>query len=172
VIAASPREGDVFLVRVDAGRRAVGQVVGTYKRQALFMAVYGRLLHSSEDEIHMSLESPLDFLALSFDAKIAVGDWPIVGRHPIPDHVVLPAFKEAIDTPENIYVVDASGSKRRPATPDESLRLRNRTIVAPAVLEHAIRARHGLEPWREEFDALVPDLEMTTPRLFDLGLSH
>jgi hypothetical protein len=65
VIAASPREGDVFLVRVDAGRRAVGQVVGTYKRQALFMAVYGRLLHSSEDEIHMSLESPLDFLALS-----------------------------------------------------------------------------------------------------------
>jgi hypothetical protein len=131
------------------------------------MAIYSRLLHSGQDEVDRSLESPLDLLALAFDAKIAVGHWPVVGRRPIPNHVVLPAYKEAIDTPENIHVVDASGSKRRRATPDEVARLRHRSIVSPAWLELAVKARHGLELWREEFDALLPDREMTTRELFD-----
>jgi hypothetical protein len=109
------------------------------------------------------------FLGLSVDALIARGQWRITGNAPVRSDVLLPAFKVAVATPDNIMVVDHTGTRRRPASAREIELLRNRTIVAPIRLEKALRAKHGLEPWLDTYVELVPDALRASSRLFPPG---
>jgi hypothetical protein len=77
----------------------------------------------------------------------------------------MPAFKEM--TTRGYEIVDYSGSRRRRARQGEWRRVPNRVLVSPALLEHAIRARHGIELWLPEFDELRPRPDTTGNELFD-----
>jgi len=61
---------------------------------------------------------------------------------------------------------DYSGTRGRLATDAEADFLDYRTIVAPVILERALRASLGLEPWHQEFDELKPDWVITTSAFF------
>ena len=52
--------------------------------------------------------------------------------------------------------MDYSGRRRRPAQAVEAELLPNRKVVAPVRLEKALRAKHGLEPWTEDYSDLAP----------------
>jgi Immunity protein 26 len=162
------RVGDVFSVPLDDERVGSGQIVATYGKDAYFFALFERAYARDEQlDLEQAVRAPVALLALSFDAKIAVGDWVVVGNQPVADDVPLPAFKEMVGGPDRVDVVDFSGERRRRAQGEEAEWLPNRTIVAPALLEKALRAKHGLEPWNDAYAALEPSPLATTARLFD-----
>jgi Immunity protein 26 len=163
------RVGDVFTVPLDDSRVGLGQVVARYvHRGHFYLALFepgfpvGELPSASE-----VTALPIAFLALSMDAKVHAGHWVVVGNAPLPERLPLPAFKEAVGSPQRVDVVDYSGKRRRPARGSEAEWLPNRTIVAPVRLEKALKARHGLEPWSDAYAALEPSEAATSARLFD-----
>jgi hypothetical protein len=161
------RVGDVFSVPLDERRFGLGQVVALYGEDAYFFALFEPAFARSEPlDLEQALQSSVAFLGLSLDARIAAGQWTILGHHPVPNDVPLPAFKEMVGGPERVDVVDFSGNRRRPASREEAAWLPNRKIVAPVRLERALKAKHGLEPWKEEYGSLEPSPVGTTARFF------
>jgi hypothetical protein len=159
------RVGDVFLLPLDESQCQIGQVVGTYL-SAFYLAVFDRLTEPSAPSVDEALRSGVILLALALDAKLSLGHWPIVTNRPVPDDVKLPAYKVAIGSPDEIYVEDFTGTRRRLATPQEVNLLRHRSVTAPIRLEKAARARLGLETWRDDYQDLIPDEAQTTDALF------
>ncbi|PZF81777.1 Imm26 family immunity protein [Jiangella anatolica] len=160
--------GDVFTIPLDDDRVGLGQVVGTYRVAALYLAVFDRSLPRDVAPAVAigSAHGPLLFLALSFDAKIYAGHWTVIGRAPVDDSIELPAYKEMVAVPPAYEVVDARGVRRRPATDVEAASLPNRAIVAPVRVEKALRAHVGLEPWHEAYAELRPDPLTSERRIF------
>ena len=161
------RVGDVFTVPLDEQRHGFGQVVATYKKHGHYFAIFDKAYTTSWEPVPGDIAvDRIALLALSFDAKIHVGDWKIVGNAPVVDNLPLPAYKVAIGTPDEVYVEDYSGQRQRRATRSEVDLLPYRTFVAPVRLENAFRALHGLAAWVAAFDGLVPNELTTTKRLF------
>lgn len=162
------RVGDVFSVPLDDRSFGVGQVVATFGKNAYFLALFAPAFAREERlDLEQALGSPVALLALSLDAKIAAGDWVVLGNEPVAHDLPLPAYKEMVGGPERVDVVDFSGERRRRAQGDEAERLPNRKIVAPVRLEKALKAKHGLEPWNDAYRALEPSPLATTARMFD-----
>jgi len=157
-VAQRPQVGDVFTIACDERHVGVGQVVAKYGNDAYFFAVFEKVLNAKEVQecLYEALESDIRFLALSLDAKIYVGDWPIIGSADVRADLPLPAYQEAVESGDHVDVVDYSGTRRRRASRHEVKQLDTRKIVAPVRLERALRADLGLEPWVAAFDALRP----------------
>ncbi|WP_229660703.1 hypothetical protein [Marmoricola endophyticus] len=113
-----------------------------------------------------ALSAPLLFLALSLDAKVHAGHWSVVSHAEVRASIPLPAYKEVVSSPENVEVVDFSGTRRRSATRLEAAALRERKVVAPVRLERAFRASLGLEPWIDAFDDLLVRGQVTSSDIF------
>jgi hypothetical protein len=159
--------GDVFTIPVDDARQGVGQIVGTYGKDAYYFAVYDCVAPERNSvDVNEALRARVLFLALSVDAKLAAGHWTVIDHREVPDVIRLPAYKEAVGGPGRVDVVDYSGKQRRLASESEAELLPNRKVVAPVRLERALRAKHGLEPWVEAYSELAPEESMTTERLF------
>lgn len=159
--------GDVFTVPIDDRRSGVGQVVGTYGKDAYFFAIFDVVLTAgNEYELDAAVKSRVLFLALSMDAKLAAGHWTVVGRQPVSPHVKMPAFKESVGSPGSYEVVNHDGTLRRPATSADVELVPNRKVIAPVRLEKALRAKHGIGAWLEAYTDLAPDELATSQRLF------
>lgn len=160
--------GDVFSVPIDGDRIGLGQAVARFF-DAHYLAVYDLILPADKeiDLIATLRGAAVLFLGLSSDAKIYVGDWRILGHLPVPDSVVLPAYKLCAGLDVVVTkVVDYSGTRERIATADEASILSNRTMVSPVRFEKALKARCGLVMWEEHFADLYPRPEATTARMF------
>jgi hypothetical protein len=159
--------GDVFSVPLDDRRFGLGQVVATYGKDAYFFARFASAFARDEQlDPEQAVRAPVALLALSLDAKIAAGDWVVLGNQLVAGDMPLPAFKEMVGGPDRVDVVDFSGERRRRAQGEEASWLPNRKIVAPVRPEKALKAKHSLEPWNDAYAALEPSLA-TTARLFD-----
>jgi hypothetical protein len=159
--------GDVFRVLLDVDQVAFGQVVGKYGKDAYYFAFFERI-YSLADQPALSdvVKDRIVLLALSLDARIATGYWETVGHESLPAELPLPAYKEAVGSPDRVDVVDYTGERRRPAVGREVELLPNRKIVAPIRVEKALRALHRLEPWNAAYDELRPAEATTTRRWF------
>ena len=158
--------GDVFQVPLNEQLTAYGQVVGTY-----LTAYYYAFFESTsapEDVVlpEAVVKSEVTLLGLSLDAALFHERWRIIGNAPVSPAVHLPAYKVVVGTPNNVVIEDYSAKRTRPATQREMESLTHRTIVSSAVLENALRATHGLEPWIEAFDHLKPNEERAAVRFF------
>ncbi|QIG39396.1 hypothetical protein G5T42_07790 [Microbacterium sp. 4R-513] len=160
--------GDVFIVPVGDGRAGVGQVVANYRSSALYFAILEDLVpvDATEAQAVKATGSPVVLLALSLDAKLHVGDWVTVGNAPVAAGMPLPAYKELVAVPDQFDVVDYSGNRRRRATPAEVELLSNRRVLAPILVEEALRALIGVGTWLDIFDDLRPHAGLTTADLF------
>jgi hypothetical protein len=137
-------------------RVAFGQVVAE-ARASLYFALFERAYdRRTAPGARTVVNDAIAFVALSFDGKLRVGDWEIVGNEPVSVEIALPAYKRSVGSPDRFEVVDFSGQRRRAASTDEAETLPYRTVVSPAVLEDALRAHHGLAPWDELYDELRP----------------
>jgi hypothetical protein len=152
--------GDVFTVPVDGSRVSVGQVVGKYQHDAYYVVVYDLLAMAGDEPLAVAeaveVAGPL-LVALTFDAKVMVGDWQVIANVDVPSSVTLPAYREMVGPSGRVDVVDYSGIRRRPASSDEAAALPNRQVVAPVRVEKAVRALHGSGTWNEAYDQLKAD---------------
>jgi hypothetical protein len=147
--------GEVFAVPVDDARQALGQVVGEYMSGAFHVVIFDGLFdRSSPPAPDQVIDSPVSLVALSLDAKLLNGDWPVIGRESVDREPPLPLYKEEV--PGGTEVVDWTGTRRRRAAIGEADQFGYREVVSPALLELAVKAKHGLADWHEAFDALMP----------------
>ncbi|WP_279304113.1 Imm26 family immunity protein [Microbacterium testaceum] len=163
-----PNEGEVFLVPLGDGRSVAGQVLAKFRRVNYFLATFDVVLEG--DAVFPSLQqlttAPVSLLCLSLDAKLRNGDWPVIGRSPVSVIDSLPAFKVAVNEPWNFQIEDYSGTRTRPASPEDERLYPFRTVVAPIRLERAAQALEGLREWDREWDELLPDPETSWIRAF------
>lgn len=153
-----PKVGDVFAIPVGDGRFGFTQVVATYGGDGYYFAVFGVSTDGEGlmEQVDEALAGPLQFLALSLDAKVHAGHWEFLCHAAVPENLPLPAYKESVSSHDHVDVVDYSGTRRRRATRDEATWMPNRKVVAPVRLERALRASLGLEPWIAAYDELRP----------------
>lgn len=100
------------------------------------------------------------------DALLYHGDWPIVASTPAASDIPLPAYRVAVGSPPTMMVEDYSGERIRPATTAESESLPFRTVVAPVILEHALRAHCGMRPWDTRYDDILFDKVVSSATIF------
>lgn len=111
-----PQIGDVFMIPTGDGRVGIGQVVARYGKDGLYLAVFGSVVAAAEvlTRLPATMSTPIQFLALSLEARFHAGHWPIVARLPVPADVPLPAYKETVESAGRVVVevVDYSGARR------------------------------------------------------------
>lgn len=148
--------GDIFTVPLDDGEVALGQVIGKYTK-ALYVIVFDLVASSkSVQTLHFSdVTAATPLLArMTFDARFRPGMWQIVGNSVPDQRRFLPAFSHGSEDYDGVHVTNFEGSRMRRATADEARRVPHLTIDSPMVLEKALRAHHGLEPWLPVYDDL------------------
>ncbi len=157
------RVGDVFLLPIEGSRMGIGQVAGD-RQGELYFVIYDVVHETAEVEPASVLrETPL-FAALSMDAKIYHGDWPIIGN--VPENLARipqPVFK--VDQGGQTFLESRDRSVYRPASSAEAETLRLRTVVAPIRLEKALKAYNGVGEWTEIYDDLRAGYALQSSRL-------
>jgi hypothetical protein len=148
--------GDIFTVPLDDGQVALGQVIGKYTK-ALYVIIFdlvasGRSVQTLNFS-DVTAATPL-LARMTFDARFRPGMWQIVGNSVPDQRRFLPAFGHGSEDYDGVHVTNFEGSKMRRATADEARRVPHLTIDSPMVLEKALRAHHGLEPWLPVYDDL------------------
>ncbi|ALX03485.1 hypothetical protein AERYTH_01630 [Aeromicrobium erythreum] len=161
-------EGTVFSVPLGDGRTAIGQIATMKSKKILYLVLFEQMVADDEVETdwQSAIQSPIVIAGSSLDARLYHGYWTILGVADVPDPLHLPASKVAIGMPPTVYVTDYCETRRRPATANEAEILPNITTVSPMRLEKAFKALHGLEPWLEVYDPLLPANIITESMVF------
>lgn len=155
--------GDVFLVPLDDENGALGQLVSDYKGE-LYVAIFGQKIATQDLDPRRVIGQEPIFLALTLDAKLFHGDWPIVGN--VQENLAdfpQPAFK--VRQSGVAYIESRDRSVSRPAAPAEAEILRYRSVSSPAVIEKAVQAHFGIGDWTPHYDEFPADYAYQSARL-------
>ncbi|PJI38590.1 MAG: hypothetical protein CTR54_21185 [Rhizobium sp.] len=142
--------GDVFLVPLDGKGWALGQLVSAWNHE-LYVAVFGHKVETRDVNPHCVVDQEPVFLALTLDAKLFHGDWPILGN--VRENLASfpqPAFK--VRRSGVLHIESRDRTVSRPASPAEAEILRYRSVSSPAVIEKAIQAHFGIGEWSPHYD--------------------
>jgi hypothetical protein len=157
-----PAVGDVFLVPLDGDRYGIGQIAGDWKGE-LYVVIYDKVVSHEASSADVEMGELL-FAALTLDAKLHHGDWPVIGNRR--DNIAAlpqPWFKVTMDGAPHTEARDRSVLRR--STPNEEATLKLRTVVAPVRIENALKALHGLGEWNPRFDELRADYALESSKI-------
>jgi Immunity protein 26 len=155
--------GDVFLIPLDDAGFGVGQVAGNWQGE-LYLIIYEATSATQNVALDEIMSKPPWLAALSLDAKLWNGDWPIIGNvQENLDGVPQPVFK--VNQDEQVFLESRDRSISRPATAQEEQILRLRNVVAPIRLENALKARHGIGSWNPRYDELLAEYATVSSKL-------
>lgn len=151
------REGDVFAIPLSDDRVTVGQSVCHDGAGIHFLAAFGGSFESMTDiDIDAAIAESIVFLALSADALVYHGRWPVIGTRPVQDDLPFPAYK--VGTLDGVLLMDYRGERSRNATSAEAAEFPYSVTVAPIRLQRALQALHGLAEWDPSYEELRPRL--------------
>jgi hypothetical protein len=155
--------GDVFLIPLDGKSWALGQLVSAWNDE-LYVAIFDRKVATQDvDPNSVNGEEPV-FLALTLDAKLFHGDWPILGN--VQENLTSfpqPAFK--VRQSGVVHIESRDRSVSRPAAPAEAEILRYRNVSSPAVVGEAVQGHFGICDWNPHFDKFHADYADQSGRL-------
>lgn len=155
--------GDVFLVPLNGKSWALGQLVSAWNEE-LYVAIYGQKFETQQVDPRSVIGLEPALLALTLDAKLFHGDWPIIGNvQENLSSLPQPAFKVRQSGIVHIEARDRSMS--RPASPSEAEILRYRSVSSPAVIEEAVQGYFGVCEWNPHFDKIRADYAYESSRL-------
>ncbi len=157
------RLGNVFLLPIDERRFGIGQIAGDWKGE-LYFVIYDAVHRTSEVDPSSVIGARPLFAALSLDAKIHHGDWPVIGNiteglSQLPQ----PVFKVSVGN--EMFLESRDRSEFRPASTKEAEALRFRTVVAPVRLEKALKAHHGIGEWDAAYNELLAEYAYESAKL-------
>lgn len=160
--------GDIVCIPIDDERVGYAQIVAAEPYTYYFAAFERAYPRSNPPDIDDLVTDRVALLGIIMTTRIKSGDWPIVGNATVTDKVIFPAYKEAAGSPHCINVVDYTCRRSRRATDAEAERLPYRATCSPMVLQHAMQAKHGVVPWEEFYDQILPiDQSMSSEHFFD-----
>lgn len=150
--------GDVFTIPLGNGEFGFGHVVTDYNKGSggFMMAVYDLKLKDTNLLVFNHLEeSNLLLLGFTFDAKIYHNDWQIIGNFTENiGSIKMPYFRLGLPS-DNAQIVNYKGEIL--CTIDDSTfeKLRYKSEVAPIRYENALKARYGIQEWKDDYDKLL-----------------
>jgi hypothetical protein len=148
------RVGDVFIIPIEDTRYGIGQIAGASMSE-LYLVIYDKVVEA--DVTPNALDgASVKFAALSLDAKLYYGDWPVIGNR-LDNIATIPQPWFKVKQNGSTYVEARDRSVFRPATALEERALRLRSVVAPIRLEKALKAQHGLGEWNSSYDELTAE---------------
>ncbi|MFJ9461665.1 Imm26 family immunity protein [Kitasatospora sp. NPDC101447] len=150
------RQSDVFLIPVADGAFALGRVVVKARGGNVLVAIYSELAESLEGAVELGrlpASRPV-FLVEAMDLRIKDGTWRVVGNWTPPTELPTPVYKTQFEPGGDFFEQMIDGSVGRRLTADEATRLKTQKSFSPALVEKAIRAFRGIEPWLSVFDEL------------------
>lgn len=157
------KAGDVFLVPLDGNSWALGQLVSAWNEE-LYVAIFGQRLETRNVDPNSVVDQRPVFLALTLDAKLFHGDWPILGNAQANlSALPQPAFK--VRQSGVVYIESRDRTVSRPAAPAEAEILHYRSVSSPAVIEKAVQAHFGIGDWSPHYDEFPADYAYQTARL-------
>jgi hypothetical protein len=144
--------GDVFLIPLAENRFGIGQVSASWEGE-LYIVIFETVYTSTQVNADEILGKRPILAALSLDALIWNGQWPIIGS--ITSNLSdLPHPTYKVNEGHIVFVESRDRLTSRPATSEEERILKFRTVVAPIRLENALKAYHGIGEWQPRFDEL------------------
>lgn len=155
--------GDVFLVPLDGQNWALGQIVSAWNDE-LYVAIFSQKFEVRSVNPDSVLTQEVALLALTLDAKLFLGDWPIIGNvqgnlSSFPQ----PAYK--VRQSGVVYIESRDRTFSRPALPAESEQLRYRSVSYPAIIEEAVQGYFGVMEWNPHFDKFRPGYASESAKL-------
>lgn len=158
--------GDVFLIPLDGQCWACGQLINSWNDE-LYIAVFNQKARAEKPDLHLLIEQQPVFLALTLDAKLWHGDWPIIGN--LQENLAgfpEPAFK--VRQSGTVHIESRDRTVSRHASPSEAAILRYRSVSSPALIESAARAHFGFSEWSPHYDDLLADYAHQSARLLNI----
>ncbi|MFI6907880.1 hypothetical protein ACIBKY_41910 [Nonomuraea sp. NPDC050394] len=149
------REGDLLQIPIIHDRAATGQVVKTLQGNIIlgvFDSPHG--MREAVDVAELDLDIPI-FLAETMDSAIETGTWRIVGSRSVSPNIIIPVYKVPVGLQGDYYLQDVYGNIGQRLSPNEARLLKHPRSYSPALIEGAIRAFYGHEPWLPLYDEIA-----------------
>ncbi|MFC5820951.1 hypothetical protein [Nonomuraea harbinensis] len=89
------------------------------------------------------------------DQQIKDGSWVVLGSRPISPQIRIPQYKTLAGPHGDYHIQDLQGNIGRRLSLKEAQLLRPHKSFSPALVEKALSAFHGLEPWMPIFDEMT-----------------
>jgi len=140
-------EGLVFSLPLLSGEFGFGQLIARQDPIFYMVAYDVRSESPTIDEERLRLARPV-LMGNFFDVLIRKGRWEAVRRSPVP---AVPFPCSVIQIGSKFYVESWDRERRREATPLDIAVLRPRANHGPIILENALKAYFGLDPWKITF---------------------
>ena len=157
--------GDVVSFQVGPTKVGLGHVRGKFQFWD-FIAAFGPL-DSVPSDLNAAVNQTARFEMLTDDRLVAEGRWNVVGYVAVASDIDLPAHQVSLGAIDNVMVEDFAGQRRRPATQEERRTLPHRSTSDPRILEEAMAALAGLQPWNPHYEQYRPSIDRGSKRLFD-----
>lgn len=132
--------GDVFSIPLGNGQFAYGQIVTDTIEK--YYAIFD-YINSISPDIEELVRMRIIFLAMTVDAFIEDGDWPVIGNTRPPPDIDFPEY--LIETSVGSCVMNYTGKILRKATFLDMNTLTNRSSFSPKALELAVKVKLGGE---------------------------
>jgi len=126
---------------------------------------------ASDAEVDLDVTDALQaqplFGGLTFDGLFRPGRWQLFGNSVVDGSKFLPAYKIGASENGNCVIEDFKGERRRVATDVEEAIVPFRTTISPIILERAMKAHLGMEPWLDIFEGVRLGQMVKSAEIFD-----
>ncbi len=153
--------GDIFQIPIDENRVGYGQIMARKLGPnpdlvVVFDYISQASIVPTQKELLKIVETPILFIANTFDVLIENGRWKTIGNlKPNLERVPLPCYKMGSGHFGSVMVESYDGKKRRKAKKDEVAILDNRNSVSAMRVENVLKAKHGIVPWKPKYEQLM-----------------
>ena len=147
--------GDIFKIPVSEDDCCYGRVVDR-NQYLLYLAVMEDVWKTElTPSISDLVSGNIVLAALSTDAMIWHGRWPIVGNDTrYLEKIVRPIYKLEYLKSNETKIVSMFGDEIQDADPDQARILKNQKVVAPIRLGNAAKALNGFGEWLDKYEDL------------------
>lgn len=143
------KTGDLFCVPLNDAAFGLGVIAAGW-RSELYIVLFAETIASPQAaDVNTASLTPL-LASSSLDAKLFVGDWPILRRGTDSAAFSQPIYK--VEEPDTI-AESFDRKLRTPISANVAERVQYRKGVAPVRLEDGLKAHHG--EWLAHFDELL-----------------
>nr|WSZ15685.1 immunity 26/phosphotriesterase HocA family protein [Streptomyces canus] len=152
------RLNDVFFIPVADGTPAAGRIILQIRGGNILVTVYpehSQIVENADLE-RLSVSRPV-FTVETMDLFIKNGKWPVLGNWTPLVESQIPVYKTQFEPGGPYFEQRIDGIVGGQLADEEAIHLKRQKSFSPALVEKAVRAFQGLDPWIPVFDEMRSD---------------